>query len=120
MWCTRCLRSTALRRQLPLARHFSLSTSPLRTPEPQLSTPVTAPGEQQPKAPAASSSSKSICPEGTVLTGLNYLKGGQDPVALKDDDYPPWLWDCLEVKKKSDEDADDNAGDEFCTFLPHE
>jgi large subunit ribosomal protein L54 len=75
---------------------------------------VTAPGEQ-PKAPAAP---KSSCPEGTILTGLNYLKSGSDPVALKDEEYPAWLWDCLDVMKKSTDDAADDAGDEFCmTFF---
>lgn len=114
MFCTRCLRTPVLRRQLPFAstaRYLSTST-PLRsaaaTGEPQLSTPVTAPGEasQEPI-------SRSICVEGTVITGLNYLKDGKDPVAMKDEEYPEWLWECLDVMKssKSDEDADD----EFCT-----
>jgi large subunit ribosomal protein L54 len=51
------------------------------------------------------------------LNGLNYTKGGQDPVAMKDEDYPEWLWDCLDVMKKSSDTADDGAGDEFC-MLP--
>lgn len=65
------------------------------------------------EAPARSS-----CLPGTVLNGLNYLKGKTDPVALRDDEYPEWLWSCLDVQQKkasSDEDAD--AGDEFCTSL---
>lgn len=49
-----------------------------------------------------------------MLNGLNYTKGGQDPVALKDEDYPEWLWSCLDVMKKADAE-DDNLGDEFCT-----
>lgn len=52
-----------------------------------------------------------------MLNGLNYTKGGQDPVALKDEDYPEWLWSCLDVMKKADAE-DDNLGDEFCTSLP--
>lgn len=60
----------------------------------------------------------SSCPEGTVMTGLNYFKNKTDPVALADDAYPEWLWRCLEVKKKAaDADADD-AGDEFCKSPP--
>lgn len=55
----------------------------------------------------------SACPEGTVLTGLNYFKNQTDPVALPDDAYPTWLWKCLEVQKKADEGADEDAGDEF-------
>ena len=47
------------------------------------------------------------------MNGLNYTKGGQDPVAMKDEDYPEWLWDCLDVMKKSSDAADDGAGDEF-------
>jgi len=39
-------------------------------------------------------------------------------VALKDEDYPEWLWSCLDVMKKGADAADENAGDEFCTFGP--
>jgi hypothetical protein len=59
----------------------------------------------------------SSCPEGTVLTGLNYMKGKTDPVALADDEYPEWLWQCLDVMKKEGGDsATDDAAAEFCTF----
>lgn len=112
MFCARCFRTVTARRQLPLARQLSTSLS-FRSAEPNLSTPVTAPGEQKAATPIARSS----CPEGTVLNGLNYTKGGQDPVAMKDEDYPEWLWDCLDVMKKSSDAADDGAGDEFC-MLP--
>lgn len=47
------------------------------------------------------------------MTGLNYLKDGKDPVALKDEEYPEWLWECLDVMKTADA-AEDNVGDEFC------
>lgn len=115
MFCTRCIRAS---RQLPLrAVTRTISTSsPFRAaaaeaaPEPVLSTPVTAPGEK-PKEPAAPISS---CPEGTVIAGLNYLKDGTDPVTMKDEDYPPWLWDCLDVMKKASEE--DGLDDEFCAF----
>jgi large subunit ribosomal protein L54 len=106
---------------LPLSRH-TFSPSSLRfysAAEPQLSTPATDAGDAS-KPGSTTTSSRSICPEGTVLTGLNYIKGGQDPVALKDEEYPEWLWSCLDVMKKADA-ADDNLGDEFCTFpyTPH-
>lgn len=119
MFCTRCLRSSFLQRSIPLTRRLHVSANPLRNPEPQLSTPVTAAGEQA----KAAATPISICPEGTILKGLNFLKNAQDPVALKDEEYPPWLWDCLDVKKKSSDDATDDAGDEFCmpslsTYLP--
>lgn len=112
MFCTRCLRIAPKR--LPSVRAFS-TTLPFRsaTETSPLSTPVTSPGET-PKTPAAP---KSICLEGTVITGLNYMKSGTDPVALKDEEYPAWLWDCLDVmKKSSDGEAGEDAGDEFCMF----
>lgn len=64
---------------------------------------------EQPAAPSLSS-----CPEGTVLNGLNYFKGKTDPVALKDEEYPEWLWSCLNVMVKADAEGDADAGDEFC------
>ncbi|KAH6961224.1 mitochondrial ribosomal protein L37-domain-containing protein [Fusarium avenaceum] len=108
MFCTRCLRSGALRRSQPILRQFS-TTTPFRNAEPQLSTPVTAPGEAPKDVPAARSS----CAPGTVLNGLNYIKTGQDPVAKHDDEYPEWLWSCLDVLKKSADSAETDAGDEF-------
>ncbi|KAJ2606322.1 hypothetical protein H4R99_000530 [Coemansia sp. RSA 1722] len=33
---------------------------------------------------------------GTVLKGLNIYKEGKDPVALKDEEYPEWLWTLLD------------------------
>ncbi|KAM0240081.1 hypothetical protein ACHAP5_008110 [Fusarium lateritium] len=108
MFCTRCLRSSALRRSQPILRQFS-TTIPFRNAEPQLSTPVTAPGEAPKDVPAA----RSACAPGTVLNGLNYIKAGQDPVAKHDDEYPEWLWSCLDVLKKSADSAETDAGDEF-------
>ncbi|KAF4988332.1 hypothetical protein FGRMN_9840 [Fusarium graminum] len=108
MFCTRCLRTSAVRRTQPILRQFS-TTTPFRSAEPQLSTPVTAPGEAPKDVPAARSS----CAPGTVLNGLNYVKNGQDPVAKNDDEYPEWLWSCLDVLKKSADSAETDAGDEF-------
>jgi large subunit ribosomal protein L54 len=48
------------------------------------------------------------------MTGLNYLKGRDDPVALKEEEYPEWLWRCLDAKKEEDVGE---ALDEFCTLL---
>lgn len=112
MFCSRCIRTSVIRRQIPLARQFSVAPL-LRSAEPaNLSTPETAPGE-----PAVEKTkSRSICPEGTVLNGLSYTKGRNDPVALKDEEYPEWLWSCLDVMKKTADGADEDAGDEFCTF----
>ncbi|KAL7420031.1 hypothetical protein Q5752_004996 [Cryptotrichosporon argae] len=48
------------------------------------------------KAPARVAS---ILPEGTPMPGLSILKDKPDPVALADDQYPPWLWGVLEHHK---------------------
>lgn len=40
----------------------------------------------------------SSCPENTILSGVNYLKGQAPILAKKDEDYPPWLWDLLKPK----------------------
>lgn len=42
--------------------------------------------------------SRSSCPEGTVLEGLAWLKGQQPVLAQADDAYPDWLWKLLEPK----------------------
>jgi large subunit ribosomal protein L54 len=47
---------------------------------------------------------------------LNYLKGRDDPVALEDEEYPEWLWRCLDVKKKGG-DEEGAVGDLFCMSL---
>ncbi|KAJ1956883.1 hypothetical protein EC988_001117 [Linderina pennispora] len=39
----------------------------------------------------------SIATQGTVLKGLNIYKDGKDPVALKDEEYPEWLWTLLDT-----------------------
>ncbi|KAI1435332.1 mitochondrial ribosomal protein L37-domain-containing protein [Xylaria sp. CBS 124048] len=62
---------------------------------------------------ASTTQALSSCPQGTVLTGLNYFKNREDPVALADDAYPEWLWSCINVMKKADQGEDTDAGDEF-------
>lgn len=39
---------------------------------------------------------KSACAAGTIFKGLNIMKAGQDPVALAESDYPPFLWKLLD------------------------
>ncbi|KAH7328652.1 mitochondrial ribosomal protein L37-domain-containing protein [Stachybotrys elegans] len=107
MFCTRCIRATAASRQIYATRSFSASARFLSA-EPALSTPLTPAGERP--QPAVQ---RSICPEGTVFNGLNYHKNGKDPVAMKDEDYPEWLWKCLEVTQKKSDGGDDDAADEF-------
>ncbi|TCD70273.1 hypothetical protein EIP91_004174 [Steccherinum ochraceum] len=48
--------------------------------------------------PSTPSAPVSSCGEGTVLEGLNWLKGQAPVTALADDQYPPWLWKLLEPK----------------------
>jgi len=86
--------------------------------------PVT-PGAAAAAAEGEGKKPLSSCPAGTVLKGLNYFKGKNDPVALPDEAYPEWLWRCLEVKKKTNEGEEGvDVGDEFCTFFsfssPHQ
>ncbi|KAJ1730080.1 hypothetical protein LPJ61_003209 [Coemansia biformis] len=50
----------------------------------------------EPQPGAAGSAPASSAVHGTVLKGLNIYKEGKDPVALKDDEYPAWLWTLLD------------------------
>lgn len=120
MICRSCLqRATALgQRSLiqraPIRRNFSAISprqSAAAAPAPARSDATTATSEEA--AP------RSSCPAGTVLNGLNYFKGKTDPVALPDNEYPEWLWSCLDVTKGSAAEEDADAGDEFCTFPCH-
>ncbi|ANB13857.1 mitochondrial 54S ribosomal protein YmL37 [Sugiyamaella lignohabitans] len=50
----------------------------------------------------------SIAPAGTKLKGLNIKKGGEDPIALAENEYPEWLWELLDPaaqKAKLESDA---------------
>lgn len=49
------------------------------------------------------------------MKGLNYFKGKDDPVALAEEEYPEWLWRCLDVKVKEEKEGV-TGGDEFCEF----
>lgn len=39
---------------------------------------------------------KSYIAAGTRLKGCNVRKAGEDPIALPDEEYPPWLWTLLD------------------------
>ncbi|TGZ84173.1 hypothetical protein EX30DRAFT_393691 [Ascodesmis nigricans] len=69
------------------------------------STPTAAPTPAPTSAPA----SKSSVPTGARLTGIQYLKGRADPVALPDSEYPAWLWTALE--KKGGGKVEEDLGD---------
>ncbi|KAF6837561.1 54S ribosomal protein L37, mitochondrial [Colletotrichum plurivorum] len=129
MICRTCLRraSALPRLQAPsagaLIRPFSLSAP---TRDAAAAAPDAAPAPPaNPAAPpklsnvkdetvkAASTTPVSSCPAGTVLNGLNYFKGKTDPVALADDQYPDWLWTCLETKKEVSESMEDLSAEMF-------
>ncbi|KAK4454753.1 mitochondrial ribosomal protein L37-domain-containing protein [Podospora aff. communis PSN243] len=121
MICRSCLRRAAgasIFRSIASRAPFSTSLR-LRNaaPTPAAAAPATLTplidGAAGPATPEEAKQPLSSCPAGTVLVGLNYIKGQSDPVALPDEDYPAWLWKCLEVQKKTDTAADAEAGDEF-------
>lgn len=47
--------------------------------------------------------SSSSCQPGTTLKGLNIIAGKSDPVALKDEEYPEWLWKLLDKPEEPSE-----------------
>ncbi|KAI1176894.1 putative NADH-ubiquinone oxidoreductase 12 kDa subunit, mitochondrial [Nemania sp. FL0916] len=79
------------------------------TTEPELSSAL------DPAAGTAAEGAEKLssCPPGTPLAGLNYFKNQNDPVALPDNEYPEWLWRCLDGNNKAEEGPADDAGDEF-------
>ncbi|OLN88773.1 54S ribosomal protein L37, mitochondrial [Colletotrichum chlorophyti] len=128
MICKTCLRrATALPtlqapRAALLARPFSLSAPTRNAASAAAAADAPAATTDASTAPPKLSSVKvdappatpiSSCPAGTVLNGLNYVKGKTDPVALPDEEYPSWLWTCLESKKEAVESADDLAAEMF-------
>ncbi|KAH8784731.1 mitochondrial ribosomal protein subunit L37 [Hyaloscypha finlandica] len=126
MICTRCLRRASCRiPQSSIPRFFSTSrpflepTSPPAATSTGLAQPFTNPLTPSPSSTPLPTKPKSSlqfpisnCKAGTRLKGLNYLKGRDDPVALEDEEYPEWLWRCLDVKKKGG-DEEGAVGDLF-------
>ncbi|KAA8564271.1 hypothetical protein EYC84_011215 [Monilinia fructicola] len=137
MICSRCLKRSTFSRLQSQSRAFT--STPLLSSTPPTSTPssprtagpptATSTGVAQPfstplsPSPAALGISSqpakksvplptSSVPAGTILRGLNFLKGRDDPVALKEEEYPEWLWHCLDVKTTVD-GAEATGGDEF-------
>lgn len=118
MICRTCLqRAAVLNRRstippAPIRRTFSHTIAPRQAaaPAPAVAASDATTSEEPP--------ARSSCPPGTVLNGLNYFKGKTDPVALRDDEYPEWLWSCLDVQKKASSEEDADAGDEFCMSRP--
>ncbi|TPX34331.1 hypothetical protein SmJEL517_g02944 [Synchytrium microbalum] len=58
--------------------------------------------QASPPSATASTSERpeSSIKEGTVLKGINVYAGKSDPVAMKDADYPDWLWTLTAPKPK--------------------
>lgn len=123
MICRSCLqRATALGQRsliqrVPIRRTFS--AIPSRQSAAAAVAVVATPAGDNASTTSEEAVSRSSCPPGTVLNGLNYFKGKTDPVALPDNEYPEWLWSCLDVTKGSAAEEDADAGDEFCTFPHH-
>ena len=82
------LSSSASNQDLPIAKHGKTSAPPMVV--------------------------KSSIVAGTVLKGLNFIKGKQDPVALEDKEYPSWLWGILNQHEGADTGSGINEGDLFC------
>lgn len=136
MICRQCLRKSSLRPSSYFVRSFATAVSPgslaNTSPRPDGHSAATSTSTTQPFSTPLSSETTSArpktkrasipvssCPAGTPLKGLNFFKGKDDPVALAEEEYPEWLWKCLEGGKKSGVDAGGSAGgDEFCMCLP--
>lgn len=126
MICRTCLQRASFlgrRAALPISRSFSRTAAPRSAPPADttatLTDPLTRPGNATTTTADAPAPALSSCPAGTVLNGLNYFKGGQDPVAKADDEYPAWLWPCLDVQKKASDESAEDLGDEFCMCHTH-
>ncbi|KAI8324788.1 hypothetical protein GQ54DRAFT_295943 [Martensiomyces pterosporus] len=90
---TRSTASARMLAQLQQQSRFARSLSTTITP--RSAADATKAADQPKRAP-------SIATHGTVLKGLNIYKDGKDPVALKDEEYPDWLWTLLdEVPEES-------------------
>ncbi|KXL45486.1 hypothetical protein M433DRAFT_709 [Acidomyces richmondensis BFW] len=107
MICTRCLLRLA-RRTLPTttARTFSHTPSSLTA-----SQPTSSPSESAATAGNTAKHPPSSVPAGTVLKGLNFLKNHTDPVAMPDEDYPPWLWSVLSSTQSSSSSPSSSSPD---------
>ncbi|KAI9744575.1 MAG: hypothetical protein M1818_002104 [Claussenomyces sp. TS43310] len=136
MICQRCLhRGLVLRNSSLSARTLTTVAGPsAASPRPVGAPAATSTGAAQPfstplsPGPNAASlgvnlrpkAAKNVlpvssAPAGTSLKGLNFLKGRDDPVALPEEEYPEWLWRCLEEKKADNAAA--TFGDEFFILL---
>ncbi|KAG1761547.1 mitochondrial ribosomal protein L37-domain-containing protein [Suillus occidentalis] len=82
---------------LRLARGYAAKSSSAKQ------TPNISAKDTSAAAEVISEKTLSSCPPGTILEGLNYLKGQPPVIALPDDEYPSWLWDLLKPKVYADD-----------------
>lgn len=119
MTCTRSFlnKITAVPFFPPISKRFSSTIAASRAAAPPLSNATILNPKSHPDGPVsveepAFTFPESISPAGTVLRGINYIKGRDDPVAMKEDDYPIWLWKLLDGKK-SDNSVNNEDSDLF-------
>ncbi|KAF2836254.1 hypothetical protein M501DRAFT_918510, partial [Patellaria atrata CBS 101060] len=91
------------------AQPFSTPLSPsppasLGDPAPQ---GANKPGKEKKGKGKGHATVQSSCPAGTVLKGLNFVKGKADPVAGEDGEYPAWLWGVLKEGERRGEGEGD-------------
>jgi large subunit ribosomal protein L54 len=46
---------------------------------------------------------------GTVMKGLSILKDTPDPIALPDEEYPPWVWTLTDAVKSAETNDKEKA-----------
>lgn len=125
--CSRQLSQASALRAQPVTAQTTQATNPRPHDKPAaistsaaqpFSTPLTpAQGVSDlPESGKQAGKVQSSVPAGTVLKGLNFMKNKQDPVALEDHEYPPWLWTVLNQKgDAASSNSGDAEGDLFCT-----
>ncbi|TKX25596.1 hypothetical protein C1H76_2246 [Elsinoe australis] len=140
MICHRCLRaasrSTITFQTRSISRTATLASTPISSNATTQASARPAPPASAHNPPAATSTSaaqpfsapqtpsqpkakkdkapkipKSSIPAGMPLKGLNIIKGKNDPVAMEDKEYPPWLWTLLVNKKNDGPGAAEGEGD---------
>ena len=103
--CKRCIGHVPSCRPLFCAAIRSYSAAA----DAPITTPLT-PGPIQP-APDSKGDLRSSVPAGQKMH-INYFKNKPDPVAMEDEEYPPWLWRLLD--SKSDSASVEDVGDLYC------
>jgi large subunit ribosomal protein L54 len=124
--CSRQFSQGSATRAQPVTAETTASTNPRPHGKPAATSTSAAQPFSTPLTPAQGVSDlpdsskqpvkvQSSVPAGTVLKGLNFLKNKQDPVALEDHEYPPWLWNVLNARgDAAASGAGNEEGDLFC------